>query len=664
MYIEGNLHGDGPALGRYMMEAKEGERVELAAVRGFSTDDIQAALASEQVLSGQTECEYPFFHAYLRPAPGDRLTDEQYLDGFERYLDRCGLGGQPYVASFHIDEQTGEKHLHGAVSRIGYDDEKEKYFAIDPGLFKVKGCDLARELEEEFDLRRVSSERQYKTPAPTRDEFEEGKRLGTNVREIRDTIRDCLLERSDNGQSFIAALEYERMELAKGDRRDCFVVIDPEGGHHALNKKLTGMTLAETRERLSDIEREQLPTVEQAKELQAERRILETERAAEKTAERPNEPAPLFDRDAAERQWMQQLTEAAIAHDENRQPRADAEAVRQFATPKLGKAAGEIRLAYTLSQSGEEFIDGLEERGLRIACVTQRDVEQNQYARQACAEQGQRPPTELQLGELVVTNRYGSVYFLNQRTTGDRPEEIVQYLGTVTPELPGMLQAREELLRQEEFRPDPAYMEKSIDELRELRTGFRETRRGAREQLQRDDILPGEREMLQATDGAAREGQAQVRHALLQIYMTEPERFAPDKTLQEISREAVQGAWREGADIVADNASFAARAIDAASGLADIGANMVGKLAEGIGFLADSLGGGHSLPTPEVIHARREAREEKEQADIDWKRWKTDDAYHAQIQQQEWQRRIEEAEREYAKKAERELHPNERERER
>ena len=27
--------------------------------------------------------------------------------------------------------------------------------------------------------------------------------------------------------------------LAYGDRRDCFVVVDPAGGHHALNKKLT-----------------------------------------------------------------------------------------------------------------------------------------------------------------------------------------------------------------------------------------------------------------------------------------------------------------------------------------------------------------------------------------------------------------------------------------
>ena len=56
--------------------------------------------------------------------------------------------------------------------------------------------------------------------------------------------------------------------LANGDRRDCFVVVDQAGGQHALNKKLTGQTLAETRARLADLDRGQLPSVEQAQEIQ------------------------------------------------------------------------------------------------------------------------------------------------------------------------------------------------------------------------------------------------------------------------------------------------------------------------------------------------------------------------------------------------------------
>ena len=901
MYIEGNLHHDGAALGRYIMTPKEGERVELAGVRGFSTDDIYAALAGVEIEASQTQCEYPFFHAYLRLAPGEHLTNEQWLDSGERYLDRLGLGDQPYVATFQIDEQTGEKHLHMAVSRIAYDDEKEKYFAIDPGLYIVKGCDLARELEEEFDLRRLSNERTHKVSAPERAEFEESKRLGTDIREIRDTIRDCF-ERSDNGKSFKAAIEQEEWILSQGDRRDCFVVVNHEGGHHALNKKLTGVTLAETRQRFVDIDREQLPTVDQAKEIQANRRMLEIEKAtAEKTAERTAEP--LFDRDAAEREWMEKLVEAAIAHDQNQQHQATGgpETPRQFAgvrshaeqpaaaaapeqekkperelnriqgeirlalsltesgagwvsaledrgflvaevreqdiehrdrselasmlqakekgvwmfakdgvanfTPEqmqsaqvsyeawkegkkdpvdfssylsyvqerqqerleelkaradaqpehsaepsgpllpayakandlvvvtgsgqiyilnrrttgmerdeldkylapvdraallsvtdtqavmqevkaerqaardayaawqvareaynnedIGKTAGEIRLASMLSQSAEGFADALEERGLRMACVTQRNVNQNEYARQACAAQGHRQPAELHLDQFVVTTRYGSVYLLNQRTTGKTQEEIEKYLGTITRDLPGVLQAREELLRLEEVTPDPAYMEKSIPELRELRMGFRETRREVREQLGREDLLPSEREALQAMDGAAREGQMQVRHALWQMYVAEPERFTPENTLQEISRQVVReawsdvkGAWRESTGIVAD----AHRFTNVASGLTDIGGNVAEKLAEGIGFLADSFGGGHSVPTPEVIAEGRKARAEKEQA-TDWKRWAADETYREQVRQQEFERR--QQEREYYMKGRRERgldHDPERER--
>ena len=74
--------------------------------------------------------------------------------------------------------------------------------------------------------------------------LEQIRRLGTNVREIRTVILDSL-EQSDNGRAFKAALEERGLMLANGDRRDCFVVVDQEAGHHALNKKLTGMTLAE-----------------------------------------------------------------------------------------------------------------------------------------------------------------------------------------------------------------------------------------------------------------------------------------------------------------------------------------------------------------------------------------------------------------------------------
>jgi len=91
-----------------------------------------------------------------------------------------------------------------------------------------------------------------------------------DVRAVRNAIVDCL-ERTDNGKAFRAALDERGLMLANGDKRDCFVVIDPAGGHHALNKKLTGLTLAAMRARLGDLDRTQLPSVEQAKAMQQEK---------------------------------------------------------------------------------------------------------------------------------------------------------------------------------------------------------------------------------------------------------------------------------------------------------------------------------------------------------------------------------------------------------
>jgi hypothetical protein len=82
--------------------------------------------------------------------------------------------------------------------------------------------------------------------------------------------------------------------LANGGRRDCLVVVDQAGGHHALTKKLTGLTLAEIRQRLCDLERAQLPGVDQAKAMQNRRhRSRDFSRASSAITETAREAAPL-----------------------------------------------------------------------------------------------------------------------------------------------------------------------------------------------------------------------------------------------------------------------------------------------------------------------------------------------------------------------------------
>jgi hypothetical protein len=282
MIAKGNTHDSGPKLVSYILTAQEGERVELGSARGFEffgSDVLQAAAIMQQIADHTTNCRDAWFHTQTRLAPGEQLTREQWERVLDREEKRLGFTGHARAWSFHIDEATGERHLHAAWFRINPETNR----AHDPGLFKLRLMEVSRWAEKEFGLRELSNERQPhdKAPTPERNEMEESRRLGTDVRAIRTAILDCF-QQADSGKAFNAALEERGLMLANGDRRDCYVVVDQEGGQHALNKKLTGQTLAETRARLADLDRSQLPGVEQAQEIQRARQAEAQQRQPEK----------------------------------------------------------------------------------------------------------------------------------------------------------------------------------------------------------------------------------------------------------------------------------------------------------------------------------------------------------------------------------------------
>jgi hypothetical protein len=246
-------------------------------------------------------------------------------------------------------------------------------------------------------LTRVKNERDGQVMAPKRNEFEQARRLGVDIRAVRQTIRDCF-EHSNNGRSFEAALAERGFILAKGDRRD-FVVIDHEGGMHALGKRILGVTAGQARDRLSDLSREQLPTVEQAREKIERARSGERDQIAwedqlaaaaiakEKIEGRFAEPAtarsdgearpqrmPNADRD--EIAWQDALAKAAIEKEkiqrrfvESAQGPKPASAERE-----LTGTIADIRLTAALTDAGPSFAAALRDRGLMLARVTAEDI--------------------------------------------------------------------------------------------------------------------------------------------------------------------------------------------------------------------------------------------------------------------------------------------------
>ena len=214
MIAKGNLHGAGARLARYLVTGKKGERAELAELRGFAAADIRAAFLDVEIQAQATQRDRPFFHAYVRLVAGEALDHTQWRYVADRIEKRLGFAGQPRAVAFH-HLPAGETHMHVAWSRI----DIEQMRAIDPGLYKNKLKEISRELEHELGLTRVRSERypDNRTRAPGRNEFEQARRLGTDLKAIRNTIRECW-EQSDSG-ALRRRARRARADPARGDKR-------------------------------------------------------------------------------------------------------------------------------------------------------------------------------------------------------------------------------------------------------------------------------------------------------------------------------------------------------------------------------------------------------------------------------------------------------------
>jgi hypothetical protein len=362
MIAKGNHHAHGVKLAAYLVKGHPGERAELFDMRGFgSIGDLRDAFRIEAMRARDgTKAEKPFFHVHLRGAAGEgaQLTQRQWAEIADRCDRALGLRFQPRAGSFHTDRQTGDRHLHLAYSLVAVSEDGQG-FVKKLGLYKKKLKTLSREIEKDFGLKIVSNERQagHAAKGADRREFEESRRLGTDINAIRAAILDGF-QKSDSGKSFAAAMRAHGFEIAAGDRRACFVVVDQAGGQHALNKKLTGKTLEQIRERLSDLDRSRLPTVDQAKAQQADR---EAARSAARTMKHGG------------------ATAAAQSNTPFHGPEKGRGGPSK-ALPELGKTAGEIRLAWTLTRTGEQFRREIENRGLILVYVSREQAEASQRA--------------------------------------------------------------------------------------------------------------------------------------------------------------------------------------------------------------------------------------------------------------------------------------------
>ena len=276
MIIGANKRGNGGQLAAYLLSRDKNERAKLVEMRGFAdVDGLNSALNCIELEAAQTKGEKPFYHCWLRLDEGESLTPEQWRTSLERVEQRLKLDEQARVVVEH--QLKGERHWHVVWSLV----DRERGQMIEVPFDGMRRVEIARQLEQEFDLRRLAPAHQPEKERLRREDWQQAERTQRDaaaVRDVKAAIR-AAWERSDTGAAFCAALAEERLMLAMGDsERQPFGVVDGHGQFHALTRTLDVRVKA-VRGKLADLDRDPIPTVEQAHALLQEREGREDRQA-------------------------------------------------------------------------------------------------------------------------------------------------------------------------------------------------------------------------------------------------------------------------------------------------------------------------------------------------------------------------------------------------
>lgn len=246
MILKGSQRGGAKQLSVHLMNDRDNDHVTLYELRGFIANDLHGALAESHAIAKGTKCKQFLFSLSLSP-PKQAIAGE---DDFRRAADkaekRLGLEGQPRAIVFH--EKEGRRHAHVVWSRIDPGSMK----AINLPFFKTRLNELSRDLYLDHEWTLPDGLRRDGGKSPlnfTLAEWQQAKRLKLDPREIKQTFQEAW-QRSDDAQSFEAAMRERGYFVAKGDRRGV-VVLDINGEVFSV-ARWSGVRTNDVRARFGD----------------------------------------------------------------------------------------------------------------------------------------------------------------------------------------------------------------------------------------------------------------------------------------------------------------------------------------------------------------------------------------------------------------------------
>ena len=281
MILKGSQRKNGADLAVHLMNSFDNESVEIAEIYGTVADDLLGAFAEFEAVSLGTKArEYLYSLSINPPSP---LTRAQYSEAIKDIEHRLGLEGQPRAIVFHVKD--GREHCHVVWSRIDVEHMKAVQMSHDRRKLMDLACDLGRKfgLDLPPGLKAWEEKRQHQKDEleATLGEKAQAEATGISPEQRSQEITACY-EQSDTPAAFIQALEQRSYVLAKGDKRG-FVVVDKFGAPYSLSRYVKGHKAGAIRKKLAGLDPAQLPSVDDAKEMQRQRRQAEQDRKHELT---------------------------------------------------------------------------------------------------------------------------------------------------------------------------------------------------------------------------------------------------------------------------------------------------------------------------------------------------------------------------------------------
>jgi hypothetical protein len=274
MVIRGASRGNGAQLANYLTQQADNDNVCVFDIRGTSQPtDLRKSLIEMSLTSELTMSDKGLYHAQINPAYGEdkMMQPKDWLDAAAILEKELNLSNQKRIIVFH--EKKNRTHAHVVWERYNH----EKGIMVSDSFSRLAQDKARKKMEQEL-VQKETPHRNVKRP------------------EMKVVLSE-IWKKTASGKEFIKASLQKGYQIAKGEFRHPFMVVDKEGRSFDLVRQLEGVKTKELRECLKE---EKLRSAKEAIESVRQKQLKEKSKLPEERAQKPGVWVRMYEQKQAE----------------------------------------------------------------------------------------------------------------------------------------------------------------------------------------------------------------------------------------------------------------------------------------------------------------------------------------------------------------------------